>query len=371
MFDSSRGIKDKKIKRISRNGIRKGLLVSGLAWVLCTGMLTGCGDKGENGTRVVLTTGFDKDEIFRIETISCRLPEIMVYLTNSQNQYEGVFGSKIWEANVDGITLEQNVKDTALARIAQIKTMNLLAKEHGVELDEQEISQAGAAARTYYSSLNEAETEAMGVTEEIVNTLYSEYALANKVYNYIIKDINPEISDDEARTITVQHVLIKTYALDGTGAKIEYTRDARADAYELAEEVLRQAREGADFEKLIEDYSEGSRGTYSFGKGDMEPAFEEAAFNLETGEISNIVETEFGYHIIKCISTFNREETDANKIKIVEERKKEVFGQEYDAFVSTLTRNLNESLWDSVTFVHNEEIKTADFFDVYSQYFGK
>lgn len=370
MYNSSRRIGDNKIR--SRGGafIRKRLLAAVLALALGTGLLAGCGNKDANSAKVVLTTGFGKDEIFRIESISCRLPEIMVYLTNSQNQYEGVFGPDIWAANVDGISLEQNVKDTALARIAQIKTMNLLAKQHGVELSEQETAQAAAAAAVYYGSLNEAEKEAMGVTEEIINTLYAEYALANKVYSYIIKDIDPEISDDEARTITVQHVLIKTYALDGTGAKIEYTESARADAYELAAEVLKKAGEGEDFEDLIESYSEDSRGTYSFGKGDMEPGFEEAAFNLETGEISDIVETEFGYHIIKCISTFNREETDANKIKIVEERKKEVFGQEYDAFVSSLTRNLNEELWGSITFAHDEAVKTADFFDVYSQYFN-
>ena len=48
---------------------------------------TGCGLPIEGNTKVVLTTGFEKDEIFRIEGISCRVPEIMVYLTNSENQY--------------------------------------------------------------------------------------------------------------------------------------------------------------------------------------------------------------------------------------------------------------------------------------------
>ncbi len=338
--------------------------------ILClAGLASACGNKDENGTKVVLTTGFSKDEIFRIETISCKLPEIMVYLTNSQNQYEGVFGSSIWDADIEGTSLEQNVKDTALARIAQIKTMNLLAGQHGVELSEQEMEQVAEAAGTYYNSLNDKEKELMGVTEETISTLYSEYALANKVYSYIIKDINPEISDDEARTITVQHILIKTYALDGTGAKIEYTQTAKDDAYAKAQEALKLAQEGTDFEELIEKYSEDNKGTYSFGKGDMEKSFEDAAFNLETGEISSIVETEYGYHIIKCISTFNREETDANKVKIVEERKTEVFGQEYDTFVGTLTRNLNESLWNSVTFIHDPEVKTSSFFDIYGQYF--
>ena len=76
------------------------------------------------------------------------------------------------------------------------------------------------------------------------------------------------------------------------------------------------------------------------------------------------------YFIIKCINTFNREETDANKIKIVEERREEVFGQEYDAFVASLTRTLNEDLWKKVAFVKNEEVTTRDFFDIYNQYFG-
>ncbi len=332
----------------------------------------GCGEsKKDTDTKLVLTTGFKKDEIFRIETMSCTLPEVMVYLTNTQDQYESVYGKEIWERDLDGITLEESVKETVLAQIAQIKTMNLLAQQHGVFLDEGELKTVREAASAYFSSLNQAEQEAMQVTEDTIYSLYAEFALANKVYEYIIKDINPEISDDEARTITVQNILIRTYSLNGAGQKVEYTESARKDARERAEEILALAREeGSDFEELVLQYSEGEKGTWSFGKGETWDAFEKAAFNLETGEISDIVETELGYHIIKCISTFNREETDANKIKIVEKRRKEVFGQEYDAFVASLARNLNEELWEKVAFIDDEEVKTKDFFDIYNQYFG-
>ena len=269
------------------------------------------------------------------------------------------------------MTLEESIKETVLAQLAQIKTMNLLAQQQGVSLDEAELEKAGEAAGAYFSSLNEAEQEAMQVTEETIRQLYSELALANKVYEYIIKDINPEISDDEARSITIQDILIKTYSQDGTGKRIEYEESAREDAYRRAREILLLAEEeGNDFESLVVQYSEGEKSTYSFGKGEMEEAFENAAFNLETGEISGIVETEDGFHIIKCISTFNREETDANKIKIVEKRREEVFGQEYDAFVESLTRTLNEERWDSVAFLEGDEIVTKDFFDVYHQYFA-
>lgn len=344
-----------------------------MAGLLCLCMascsLTGCGGGSGKSVKVVLTTGLEKDEVFRIENISCTLPEIMVYLTNIQNQYESVYGEEIWNTDLEGVTLEDNVKDIALAQIAQIKTMNLMAEKYEVELTKEEQEQVKNAANTYYSSLNETEIETMGINQDTIAGLYSEYALAKKVYQYIIKDINPEISDDEARTITVQHILLKTYALDGTGKKIEYTEKAKEDAYKTACEVLEKAKAGEDFDELIRRYSEDGKATYSFGKGEMDEAFEKAAFNLGTGEISDIVETQYGYHIIKCISTFDKEETDSNKIKIMEQRKKEVFGQEYDAFVGTLTRKLNEDLWEEVRFIHNENVVTSDFFDVYYDYF--
>lgn len=340
-----------------------------LAAVVAVGSLTGCGKAGI-GTKVVLTTGFDKDEIFRIETSSCTLPEVMVYLTNIQNRYESVYGEEIWSTNVGGVTLEQNVKDIALAQIAQIKTMNLMAKQYEVELSDEEKAQVENAASAYYNSLNDTEIERMGVSEKTINNLYTEFALAEKMYQYTIRDINPEISDDEARTITVQHILIKTYALDGTGKKIDYTQHAKEEAYKQACQVLELVQDGEDFDELIRRYSEDDKSTYSFGKGEMDAAFETAAFNLGKDEISGIVETEFGYHIIKCLNTFDKEETDANKIKIVDQRRAEAFGQEYDAFVEMLTRNLNEELWDNVSFIHDENVNTKDFFDVYSEYFG-
>ena len=68
--------------------------------VLLAAMLfSGC-KSDSNGTKVVLTTGFGKNEVVRIEEASCSKAEMMVYLTNIQNHYETVFGSRIWETNI-------------------------------------------------------------------------------------------------------------------------------------------------------------------------------------------------------------------------------------------------------------------------------
>lgn len=330
-----------------------------LAAVLCLLALTAC---GQGGTKIVFTTGFGKNEIFRIGRESCTKEEVMVYLTNTQNQYESVFGEEIWDISHKGITLEQNVKEMILASLTQIKTMYLLAEEKGLSLDEAEEEKVQAAAEEYFGSLNETEKELMGVKQETIEKMYREYALASKVYQEIIKDINPEISDDEARTITVQYIFI-------AASQGEEGSDAQA-AYDKISEIHGLAVNGEqDFAEIASKYSEDETITCSFGKGEMESAFETAAFMLETNEISGIVEGEKGYYIIKCLSTFDREETDARKLEIVEQRRREAFGQEYDAFAETLTKSMNEKAWNEVALLHDSKVTTSSFSEVYEKYF--
>lgn len=75
--------------------------------VLCIGLLaamelTACGkDSGKPGTKVVFTTGAGKDEVFRIEDEVCNRQEMMVYLTTTQNQYEAVYGTQIWDTSLN------------------------------------------------------------------------------------------------------------------------------------------------------------------------------------------------------------------------------------------------------------------------------
>jgi len=112
---------------------------------------------------------------------------------------------------------------------------------------------------------------------------------------------------------------------------------------EQAQAVLKQARGGADFAELAKKYSADGSSQQGgdlnfFTRGQMVPAFDQAAFALKPGEISDIVTTQFGYHIIKVT---DRKPASTVPFDQVSERIKDYLLQEQkrhraEAFINTL-----------------------------------
>jgi peptidyl-prolyl cis-trans isomerase D len=110
---------------------------------------------------------------------------------------------------------------------------------------------------------------------------------------------------DQYRTpeqVKVSHILIKT-PVPGPDGKID--EKGVTDAQHRAEDLLKQIKGGANFEELAKKYSEdpGSAkegGSLGFiGKGRTVPEFEKAAFSLPKGQISDLVKSSYGFHIIR------------------------------------------------------------------------
>lgn len=339
-----------EIKRIEADTHKRKATIVCVA-ALCVLLLgIGCMVYFLGNMKVVFTTGLKEGEIFKTGSLACTRTELMVYLTNMQNQYEAVYGSEIWNAKGSSPSLEHEAKEQVLTELAQVKCMVLLAKEKGVSLDKKEEERAAAAGKEYFGSLNETEVSALGLDEKMVSEMYREYALAEKVYHKIVEDVNPEISDDEARTITVLQI--------------------RLDSAKKAQEVLaRVQEESADFESLAETYSLDPVVRYSFGKGEVDREIEAAAFDLGKDEVSDILSVGDNWYILKCTSTFDEAQTQVNKVRILAQRRNEAFHTEYNDFVDALPRQLDEEQWDAISFIRDENVKTDSFFSVYNTYF--
>lgn len=111
-------------------------------------------------------------------------------------------------------------------------------------------------------------------------------------------DSNPDEFKVNEDQVKARHILFSVKPGQGT-EEVEFIR-------KKAERVLKEAREGKDFKGLAKVYSDEPLSTSTggdlgfFGKGEMDSEFEKAAFALEEGEISGLVKSSFGYHIIKA-----------------------------------------------------------------------
>ena len=93
--------------------------------------------------------------------------------------------------------------------------------------------------------------------------------------------------------VRASHILLKTEGKDDAAVKAK------------AEEILKQAKAGADFADLAKKNSEDEQSAKNggdldyFGRGRMVPEFDQAVFAMQKGQISDLVKTQYGYHIIK------------------------------------------------------------------------
>jgi peptidyl-prolyl cis-trans isomerase D len=113
-------------------------------------------------------------------------------------------------------------------------------------------------------------------------------------------DVEKEYKNNEEQyktpeQVRASHILLKTEGKDDAAVKAK------------AEEILKQARAGADFADLAKKNSEDEASAKNggdldyFGKGRMVPEFDAAVFAMQIGQISDLVKTQYGYHIIKLV----------------------------------------------------------------------
>lgn len=137
------------------------------------------------------------------------------------------------------------------------------------------------------------------------------------------------------RTASVQHILLMTQGK---------TAAEKEEIYKKMKKIQARAKNGEDFGELAKTYSEdpGSKnkgGLYeNFERGSMVKPFEDAAFSVPIGEISEIVETQYGYHILKII-----------------DRKKE--SRSFDEVKPDLVRQLRKSNESQLVKNHLDQLK--------------
>lgn len=286
------------------------------------------------------------------ESGSYTLPEIMLIAATERNRYEQVYTSQIWTAVVDesGTTMKDLLLEQIRTFLEDLETMNQLAEAQGIEIDPVEKDQLYQLSREFYQGLTDGDKEFIGISEKEVQALYERYFLANKVVSELTKDVDLEISDSEAKVIQVQQIVTESMDM----AWIAYAQ------------VI---AEGADFASVARTNSIDPVVSRTLAKGEETESYEEAAFALEEGQISQIVESDGRFYIIKCTDPFDEEATLERKSQLSLARKEQAFRGIYDEFQAEHPAEVPDSLWSQVRFEGGEDCETSNFFDLYRKYF--
>lgn len=281
--------------------------------------------------------------------------EAMVYLKSAQENYESDYGKGIWDVDIfgDGRNFGEYIKEEVLKQITQLKVIRDKALKEGITLTDEEKADAAAYAAEHFSGLSDQDIDRYLVTKELLEEVYSDNILAEKVFEIKTIDVDTNVPDLTAKQITVQHILTYGTELDEEGKRVPLSVEQRDKAYEKINNLLERVRSGEDFYSVAETNSEDETIEYTFGRGGAPEkfgsTFEQAAFNLKTGQISDIITTEYGWHIIYCVTDFNEDATIQVKEAIIEERRTHLFAELYEQWSSEYDVVINSEAWDAIS----------------------
>ncbi len=281
-------------------------------------------------------------------------------LNRQKNAYEEFFDRYVWEQNIGNMTMEEYVTDSVKNMVKSIMYLNSVAEEMGINLTEDESVKISEAV------------EECGIEErkyrEAAEELFRLLMLSEKAFYAITDDVDTEVSTDDARTISVQYIFMSTMEKNEDGSVSEVGRQEKEIIRKRAEKLLLDITEGTDFASAASEESDDSVYVLEFGKGKYNRQFEDAAFALEMGEVSGVVETGYGYYIIKCINDNITGDNSAGKAEIVLQRRKESFETYYLENAGGMSIRYNEKYLAGLE-LKELNITSGNLFEIYKNIF--
>lgn len=322
------------------------ILGAGLSLSLLLGTLAGCGQGGTSpsaspsATAAPLTggaaaplvetedvtqklLGYSRDTtLFTVDGAGVSAEEYLYWLGYAV-EYVGYYqygdpANIEWDKDMDGVSMKEYLMNSAKDLASYYQVIRNQAKEKGITLSDEEEAELGTTIASEIAQMGGEDAYAA----YLQNVGRSDEGLRQMLAtdNYLYKDLRAAlfpVGEADADTLAkwaqdngkmqVKHILFKT--VDDSGAAL--SDEEKAAKKQKAEETLVELKAAADMETLFDqrmnelsedgrtaDGALGKPGGYFFGAGEMVQEFEDAAKALKEHELSGIVETTYGYHIL-------------------------------------------------------------------------
>ncbi|MFC1566450.1 peptidylprolyl isomerase, partial [bacterium] len=211
-------------------------------------------------------------------------------------------------------TKEAEIKKEILNTMIEKKVLLLEAKKNKIRASKRKVEKLLGDIKKQFKSEKDFQDQLKSegidyeefeknIEEQVIISELVEMKVKSKVQapgDKVVKQYYDDNEDKmfEPERVRVRHILVKVEKDAGKRAKNA--------AYKKIQKIKKDVDKGKDFSALAEEYSEDTISAERGGdlgfflRGQMVKEFEDAAFKLDVGKISDIVETQFGYHIIRC-----------------------------------------------------------------------
>ena len=379
----------------------KKFAAAGLTAAMGVSMLAGCGNKDAkiDGTKTAVTIN---DEAVSLGAVSFQARFQQAYMYQMYSQYFGT--TQIFDQVMDESTEKtygDQIKESVLENIEELVLIKQHAADYDVALDDEKKAEIEKIAQAYIDENDEKVRAQIGASKEDVVYLLELQTIQDMMREPMAKDVDTEVSDDEAQQTTVTYLSLakkteEDLAADESAADESVSDESLSDesvseeakAAQL-EEANKEVKENAD--KILADLKASDNAaeadmtaiaakyddTLTAASGQfttndptdttLDASVVEAVADLKDGEVCDkVIETDTHYYVVRVDKTFAKDETKAKKEQIVKDRKTEAYNNLIDTWKKEADIKVDDKVMatllitDSAPFTLGQDESVAD-----------
>ena len=379
----------------------KKFAAAGLTAAMGVSMLAGCGNKDAkiDGTKTAVTIN---DEAVSLGAVSFQARFQQAYMYQMYSQYFGT--TQIFDQVMDESTEKtygDQIKESVLENIEELVLIKQHAADYDVALDDEKKAEIEKIAQAYIDENDEKVRAQIGASKEDVVYLLELQTIQDMMREPMAKDVDTEVSDDEAQQTTVTYLSLakkteEDLAADESAAdesvsdeslsdesvseeaKAAQLEEANKEVKENAEKILADLKASdnaaeADMTAIAAKYDDTlTAASGQFTTNDptdttLDASVVEAVADLKDGEVCDkVIETDTHYYVVRVDKTFAKDETEAKKEQIVKDRKTEAYNNLIDTWKKEADIKVDDKVMatllitDSAAFTLGQDESVAD-----------
>lgn len=346
--------KAKKQSKKKDTGSKKGVILAAILGVLLV-IMSGYIAWENLHPKLILTVNGEKTYLEDM-TYQIMQSEQMHNSIASLYQQMG-YTQSYWDMENDGVTTQQNVREEIINNEIEQQILYAEAVKNGYEATEEEKEEAKTSAKETLENMSDEQKKKTGFTEEELAEILTKEAVTLRYKQDLIdsfdiddEEIRAGVDKEQYREYKTQCFYVSTEADEEgnelTSAKKEELKAALVKEAEAAKntEDWSEVLDSEDEEQVV------SYKTIDFIKEDesYDAAVMEKAMTMANGEISDVVEGEDGYYIIKMVDNNSTDRYEEEVTNAIEEAESQRFDEEFLSIYETYEVKVNSKEWNKV-----------------------